>query len=98
MRRRSDVNLALGFGGDPSSPRDLIGYALFLLFDWLAVSMLILATYLILTMVVALPLTLLLDLTRLRRPRTTGEAGAFYSALAGRAATLEQERRLPARR
>jgi hypothetical protein len=98
LRRRWDANLALGFGGDLTSPADLAGYALFVLFDWLAVSILILATYLILTMVVALPLTLLLDLTRLRRPRITGEAGAFFSALAGRAATLEAERQLPARR
>jgi hypothetical protein len=98
LRRRLDGNLALGFGGDSSSPADLFGYALFLLFDWLIVSALILATYVLLTMVVALPLTLLLDVTRLRRPRTTGEASAFFAALAGRAATMEPERGVPARR
>ena len=98
IRRRLDTNLALGFGGDSSSPLDLTAYALFLLFDWFAVSALILVTYVMVTMIAARPLTLLLDLTRRRRPRATAEAGAFFAALAGRAAGLEAERRHPAGR
>jgi hypothetical protein len=98
IRRRLDTNLALGFGGDSSSPLDLTAYALFLLFDWIVVGTLILATYAMLAMIAALPLTLLLDLTRRRRPRPTGEAGAFFAALSGRAAGLEAERHQPAGR
>ena len=94
MRRRLDINLALGFGGDVRSPLDLAGYALYLLLDWVTVGALLLASYAILAMLVALPLTLVLDLTRLRHPRTTTEAGAFFAALAGRAAGLDGERDL----
>ena len=94
MRRRLDLNLALGFGGDERSPLDLMGYALFLLFDWLTVGALLVATFAALAMIVALPLTLLLDLTRLRHPRTTAEARDFFAALAGRAANLDHERTL----
>lgn len=97
MRRRLDLNLALGFGGDERSPIDLIGYALFLLLDWLTIGALLLSTFAALTMIVALPLTLLLDLTRLRHPRTTAEARDFFAAVAGRAASLERERTLPSR-
>jgi hypothetical protein len=98
IRRRLDTNLALGFGGDSSSPLDLTAYALFLLFDWVVVGALILATYAMLAMIAALPLTLLLDLTRRRRPRPTGEARAFFAALSGQAARLEPERHQPAGR
>ena len=94
MRRRLDINLALGFGGEERSPLDLTGYALYVVLDWLTVGALLLTTFAALTMLVALPLTLVLDLTRLRHPRTTTEARDFFSALAGRAAHLEHERTL----
>jgi hypothetical protein len=98
VRRQLDIILARGVVGDASSATDVLGYALFALLDWLAVGLLLLASYAMLTMVVALPLTVLLDLARLRRPRVTGEAGAFFDALAGRAAAIEHERSLSAGR
>lgn len=92
MRQRLDINLALGFGGDLTSISDLLGYAFYLCLDWLAVSLIVIASYIGLAMLVALPTTLILDLTRLRQPRPTGEATAFFANLGQRAATLGHER------
>lgn len=92
IRHRLDVNLALGFGGDILSPVDIFGYAFYLVLDWLAVGLIVVASFLIAVMVVAIPTTLILDLTRHRRPSTTDEATAFFADLGRRAAIVGQER------
>lgn len=92
IRHRLDVNLALGFGGDVTSPADLFGYAFYLLLDWLAVGLIVLASYLIAAMIVAIPTTLVLDLTRHRHPSTTDEARDFFADLGHRAAVAGHER------
>lgn len=92
VRHRLDVNLALGFGGDSRSAPDVLGYAFYLVLDWMAVSLIVVASYLALAMIVALPTTLLLDLTGMRRPRTTTEAAAFFADLGQRAAAVSHKR------
>jgi hypothetical protein len=85
VRQRLNVNLGLGFEGDASAPLDVLGYLLWVVMAWLIEILLILASYLTLLAVVALPVTLLLDLTRLRQPRVTKEAAPFFASLHERA-------------
>ncbi|MDQ3540512.1 MAG: hypothetical protein M3440_07470 [Chloroflexota bacterium] len=92
IRHRLDVNLALGFGGDVTSPVDIFAYGFFLLLDWLAVGLIVTASYLIFLMIVALPATFVLDVTRHRLPSTTDEANDFFADL-GRRAALEGAKR-----
>ena len=92
IRHRLDINLALGFGGDHTSPADIFGYAFYLLLDWAAVGLIVLASYLIAVSVVAIPTTLVLDLTRHRRPSTTDEAADFFADLGRRAALAGSDR------
>lgn len=92
IRHRLDVNLALGFGGDLTSPADIFGYAFYLLLDWLAVGLIVAASYLIAAMLVALPTTLILDLTRHRQPSTTDEATDFFADMGRRAALAGRDR------
>lgn len=92
IRHRLDVNLALGFGGDKTSPADIFGYTFYLLLDWMAVGLIVMASYLIALMIVALPTTLVLDLTRHRRPSTTDEATDFFADLGRRAALAGPDR------
>lgn len=92
IRHRLDLNLALGFGGDLTSPADIFAYAFYLLLDWFAVGMIVLASYLIAAMLVALPTTLVLDLTRHRHPSTTTEATGYFADLGRRAALAGRER------
>jgi hypothetical protein len=44
----------------------------------------LLSTYIILLMLVALPVTLLLDITRRRRPRVKGEASGYFQSMSDR--------------
>jgi len=89
LRQRLDFDLALGLGDDPGAA-DLVGYGLFLVFAWLFDVGLILLCYAALVAVVALPVTLLLDVTRLRCPRTTGEAQVFFASLGERAESVRR--------
>lgn len=86
VRQRFDLDLALGFGGDIHSVTDVAGYAVYLLAAWSLNIALIALMYLGLLAVVALPVTLFLDLTHLRQPRTTAEAVDFFTSLGNRAA------------
>jgi len=88
LRRRLDfdLDLATTFGGELTSPGAAIAYAVFLLGTWLLAIATILLSYLALLMVVAPPVTLLLDLLHRRRPRPTAEATPFFTALGDRAA------------
>jgi len=84
LRQRLDFNLALGIGDDPGGA-DVAAYGLFLVFAWLFDVGLALLCYAALAAAVALPVTLVLDVTRLRCPRTTGEAHDFFASLGQRA-------------
>ena len=84
VRQRLDFNLGLGFGGSWTSPLDVIGYLLFLFAAWVVDTLALLATYIILLMVVALPVTLILDLLRRRHPRSTGTASSYFESMTDR--------------
>jgi hypothetical protein len=89
VRERFNINLGLGFGGDPRSPLDILSYILWVLMAWLVDVALILASFGALLAAVTLPVTLLLDLTRLRQPRITAEAASFFDVLSQRANSAE---------
>jgi hypothetical protein len=80
FRQRFNINLGLGFDGDATSPLDVLSYIVWVLGAWLIEISILLATFFVLLAVVALPVTLVLDLTRLRQPRTTQEAAAFFAS------------------
>lgn len=84
IRVRFDLGLAFGFGGDPTSAADIAGYALYLLMTWSLLIAIILLAYAALVFAVALPVTLLLDLTRRREPRIGTEADPFFSSFGHR--------------
>jgi hypothetical protein len=81
LRQRLDLNLALGFDGSWTSPLDVAGYVLFTLAAWTVDSLVLVMTFIVLLIVVSLPVTLLLDITRLRKPRVRGEANSYFRAL-----------------
>jgi cellobiose-specific phosphotransferase system component IIC len=81
LRQRLDLNLALGFDGSWTSPLDVAGYLLFTLAAWTVDSLVLVMTFMVLLIVVSLPVTLLLDITRLRKPRVRGEANSYFRAL-----------------
>jgi len=85
LRVRFDFGLALGFDADPRNPIDLAGYALYLLITWGFLTGVLLLLVTGITFLVALPVTLLLDLTGRRHPRITHEADSFFGSLADRA-------------
>lgn len=84
IRVRFDLGLAFGFGGDPTSLRDLASYATYLLMTWSLVIAIILLAYTALACAAALPITLLLDLTRQREPKSTTDADPFFSSFSSR--------------
>ncbi len=90
IRQRLNVNLAFGFDGSWTSPVDILGYGLFILLAWLFEMSLILLLFTILLALVALPVTLVLDLIGRRRPRTTTEATAFFGSFSQRIGAAER--------
>ena len=84
IRQRLNVNLAIGFEGSWTSPFDVVGYVLFVLLAWLVEITLMVLLFTILLSVVAIPITLVLDLLKRRRPRPTGEAAAFFGSFSQR--------------
>lgn len=90
LRLRFNINLSLGFDGNLTAPLDVLGYVLWLLMAWMIEISIILATIGTLLAVVALPVTLILDATRLRHPRTNTEAAAFFASLSRRADSIER--------
>lgn len=84
LRQRLDLNLAMGFDGSWTSPLDVGGYLLFVLAAWAIDSLVLILTFVVLLIVVSLPVTLLLDITRLRRPRVRGEANSYFQSLSHR--------------
>ncbi len=91
VRQRLDFTLALG-GANGSSAVGWLSYAVFLLLTWAFDVAVILLCYAAALAAVALPVTLLLDVTRLRCPRTTEEAQAFFAALGDRTGTTRRDR------
>lgn len=86
IKQRFAIDLAMGFTGNWANPGDVAGYVAFVLIGWSFEIGLIVVCYAALVGVTALPVTLLLDLTRLRRPRITKEATPFFNAIGGRGA------------
>lgn len=84
IRLRFSVDLAMGFSGSWTSPGDVAAYLGFAVLSWSFDIALIAVTFIALAAVVAIPVTLILDLTRLRRPRVTKEAIPFFNAIGGR--------------
>lgn len=91
IRVRFDLGLAFGFGGNPSDPADIVGYAIYLLVTWALLVSVILLAYASLAFALALPFTLLLDLTRRREPRTSTEAEGFFSSISDRLTPPEEK-------
>src|SRR5262249_54491095 len=85
IRQRLNVNLAFGFDGSWTSPLDVLGYLLFVVLAWLFEITLMVLLFSIALAVVAVPVTLCLDLLRRRRPRPTTEAAAFFGSFSQRA-------------
>lgn len=85
IRQRLNVMLAFGFDGSWTSPFDVLGYALFVMLAWFFEIALMVLLFTIALAAVALPVTLVLDLLRLRRPRATAESAEFFGSLAQRA-------------
>ncbi len=88
VRQRLGISLALGAGDH--TVLGITGFAAFLLVAWCFDLALIVTSYLALTMAVALPVTLLLDLLRLRHPRAGREAQGYFSAI-GREARVRPQ-------
>ena len=84
IRVRFDLGLAFGFGGNLTSPEDVAGYALYLCVTWSLLIGIILLAYAALACATALPITLLLDLTKRREPKMTNEADPFFSSFSDR--------------
>ena len=82
VRQRFDVGLALDKDG--SGLADIVGFAAYLAVTWSLNVAVILLMAAALVAAVALPVTLLLDLTGRRCPRATDEATAFFTALHAR--------------
>jgi hypothetical protein len=92
IRQRLNVNLAFGFDGSWTSPLDVLGYMLFVTLAWLFEIALILVAFAVLVTLTALPVTVVLDILRLRRPRATQEAADFYSSFSQRAGAQSHPR------
>lgn len=84
VRQRLDLNLAMGFDGSWTSPIDAAGYVLFVLCAWVVDSLVLVMMFAVLLAIVSIPVTFLLEITRLRQPRVRGEATPYFSALAHR--------------
>lgn len=86
IRQRFSFNLALGIDGSWSSPADVAAYLSFVALSWGFDIGLIAVSFAFLAALTAIPVTLVLDLLRLRRPRVTAEAQPFFNAIGGRSA------------
>jgi hypothetical protein len=84
LQQRFTINLAMGFDGSWTSPADIAAYLAFVVLSWAFDIGLIAVSFLFLAALTAIPVTLLLDLLRLRHPRITAEAQPFFNAIGGR--------------
>jgi hypothetical protein len=90
IRQRFDVNLSLGFDGSITSPVNVVGYLLWVLMAWSLDIIVIMLTYVLLLSLVAIPVTILLEITRLRQPKVTKEADSFFASLQERTSSSRQ--------
>ena len=86
LRQRFTLNLAMGMDGSWQSPGDVISYLIFVVLSWGFDIGLIVVSFAFLLALTAIPVTLVLDLLRLRRPRITTEAQPFFNAIGSRTA------------
>ncbi len=70
IRQRFDVNLSLGFDGKLTSPIDVVGYLLWVFMAWSLDIVVIMLSYILLLSLVAIPVTILLDITRFANRRS----------------------------
>jgi hypothetical protein len=85
IRQRFDLNLSLGFEGEVTSILDVGGYLLWLVMAWALDIMVIVLSYVALLAIVSVPVTILLQVFRLREPRVTKEADTFFASFHERA-------------
>jgi hypothetical protein len=90
IRQRFDINLATGFEGKVTSPLDVIGYLIWVLMAWGIDIIVIVLSYVLMLSIVAIPVTILLDITRLRQPKVTKEADSFFASFQERASTTRR--------
>jgi hypothetical protein len=90
IRQRFDVNLSLGFEGSVTSPVDIAGYLLWVVMAWSLDIIVVLLSYVLLLSVVAIPVTILLEITRLRQPKVTKEADSFFASFQERTSSSRQ--------
>jgi len=86
IRQRFTLNLALGIDGSWTSPADVAAYLSFTVLSWSFDIVLIAVTFAFLAALTAIPVTFVLDVLRLRRPRVTTEAQPFFNAIGSRTA------------
>lgn len=84
IRQRLDLNMAMGFDGSWTSPIDAGGYLIFVVCAWVVASLVLMLMFMVLLAIVSIPVTLLLEITHLRKPRVRGEAKPYFTALAQR--------------
>jgi hypothetical protein len=86
IRQRLSLDLAMGFTGSWSSVNDVVAYLGYVAIAWGFDLALIVISFIALLAIVSLPVTLVLDLLRLRRPKITTEAQPFFAAIGHRVA------------
>jgi hypothetical protein len=86
IRQHFTLDLAMGFGGSWTSPTDVVSYVAFVALSSAFDIGLIAVSFAALVGLTAIPVTLVLDLLRLRHPRVTTEAQPFFNAIGGRTA------------
>jgi hypothetical protein len=87
FRQRFDLNLSLGFEGSPTSLIDVGAYLLWLVGAWVLDIAVIAISYVAVLTLVSIPVTILLQLFRLREPKVTKEADSFFASLQERASS-----------
>lgn len=86
IRMRFTLDLAMGFDGSWTSPGDVAAYLGFAALSWAFDLGLIAVSFLGLAGACAIPVAILLDLLRLRRPRASTEAESYFEAIGDRIA------------
>jgi hypothetical protein len=90
FRQRFDINLSLGFEGSPTSVIDVGAYLLWLIGAWVLDIAVIAITYAALLALVAIPVTILLQIFRLREPKVTKEADTFFDSFQDRVSEIRR--------
>jgi hypothetical protein len=84
IKQRFNLNLSLGFEGSPTSLLDVGSYLLWLVMAWALDIIVIVLTYVALLALVSIPVTILLQIFRLREPKVTKEADTFFASFQDR--------------